>query len=319
MIRYRKILCAVLAFAFCIGCGALQNPAPSSEATAFPEASEPAEAQIVDDETIVLEAEETSAPTLPPTPSPAPSPTPVPTPVPTPTPEPTPEPITQERLDSGEFDRFFDGTLFLGDSLTDMFGGYVRKCRETEEGLLGSAQLFGVTSMSVKIACTDRPSSGISFRYRGKAVSITEIIRQTEAKRVFIMLGVNDIGSRSWDTVQEYFATLIDVISEKCPDTEIIIQGILPVTKRYIGEHKVSIERWNSFNAILAEICEEHGAAFLDFSKLFMDENGYLDRKLSSDNLFHLNETGEAMWIRVLRLYAAQQLYPDAEVLLPEN
>ena len=128
------------------------------------------------------------------------------------------------------------------------------------------------------------------------------------------MLGVNDIGSRSWDTVQEYYATLIDVIHQKCPETEIIMQGVLPVTSRYIKEHKVSIDRWNSFNEILAEICKEHGAAFLDFSKLFMDEKGYLDTKLSSDKLFHLNEDGEAIWIRSLRLYAAQQMCPDAEV-----
>jgi len=319
MIRYRKILCAVLALAFCIGCGASQDPAPRSEATAIPESSEPAEAQIVDAETVVLEAEETSAPTLPPTPSPAPSPTPAPTPVPTATPEPTPEPITQARLDSGEFDRFFDGALFLGDSLTDMFGGYIRKCRETEEGLLGEAQFFGVTSMSVKIACTDRASSGISFRYRGKAVSVTKIIRQTEAKRVFIMLGVNDIDSRAWDTVEEYFAQLIDVIHEKCPDTEVVIEGILPITEQYCRTRKQKIDRWNSFNDILAGICEAHGAAFLNFSADLMDAQGYLPTSLSSDKQYHLNPEGESIWVRALRLYAAQQLHPDAEVLLSEN
>lgn len=313
MIRYRKILCAALALAFCFGCGAPQAPVPASEATSIPETPLPTEAPPVGDETVVLAAEDTPVPTLPPTPSPTPSPTPTPSPVP------TPEPITAARLDAGEFDAYFDDALLIGDSLTDILSGYVRKQRQTDEHFLGAAKVLGTTSMSVKIASADKASSGISFHYRGKAVSITECINACGAKKVFIMLGVNDIGSRSWDTVQEYFATLIDVIRQKCPETEIVIQGVLPVTSRYTNEHKVNIDRWNSFNAILAGICEEHGAVFLDFSELFMDENGYLDRKLSSDNLFHLSETGEAIWIRQLRLYAAQRMCPDAAVLLPEN
>jgi lysophospholipase L1-like esterase len=318
--RSVRLICILLALILCAGCSALPQepaePGTSAAASALSDTPEP-----IPELTVVL-AESPSdelTPSLLPMPTPEPTPEPTPTPVPTPTPEPTPEPITQARLDSGEFDRFFDDALFLGDSLTDMFGGYVRKCRETEEGLLGEAQFFGVTSMSVKIACMDHASSGISFRYRGKAVSVTEIIRKTEAKRVFIMLGVNDIDSRAWDTVEEYFAKLIDVIHEKCPDTEVIIEGILPITEQYCRVRKQKIDRWNSFNAILAGICEAHGAAFLDFSADLMDPQGYLPMSLSSDREYHLNPEGESIWVRALRLYAAQQLHPDAEVLLSEN
>lgn len=312
--RYQKILCAVLTLLFCCGCNS-SAPAPDSPASQ----SAPIDTVIVGDDTVMLEASESTQPTLPPTPTPSLEPTPAPTMF-APTPEPTPEPITAERLDSGEFDAYFDDALLIGDSLTDILSGYVRKQRQTDENFLGTAKVLGTTSMSVKTASADKAySNGISFHYRGKAVSITECINACEAKKVFIMLGVNDIGSRSWDTVQEYYATLIDVIRQKCPETEIIMQGVLPVTSRYTGEHKLSIDRWNSFNGILAGICSEHGAVFLDFSKLFKDERGYLDTKLSSDRLFHLNEDGEAIWIRSLRLYAAQQMCPDAEVRIPAN
>ena len=318
--RSVRLICVLLALLLCAGCfAASQKPAETdtpAPAAALPDTPEPIPELTVE---MAETPSDTQTQSLLPVPTSEPTPEPTPTPVPTPTPEPTPEPITQERLDSGEFDRFFEGALFLGDSLTDMFGGYVRKCRETDEDLLGGAQFFGVTSMSVKIACMDRASSGISFRYRGKAVSITEIIRQTEAKRVFIMLGVNDIDSRAWDTVEEYFAALIDAIHEKCPDTEVVIEGILPITEQYCRTRKQKIDHWNSFNAILSEICEAHGAAFLDFSADLMDAQGYLPTSLSSDKQYHLNPDGEDIWIRALRLYAAQQLYPDAEVLLPEN
>ena len=54
----------------------------------------------------------------------------------------------------------------------------------------------------------------------------------------------------------------------------------------------------------------------LSVKKELMDKNGYLARQMSCDQQFHLSRSGEAIWIRALRLYAAQQMYPDAEVLL---
>lgn len=297
MIRLLRLFCVLLALILCAGCSALPEPVSEAVPTAVPESPAPT-----------------------PEPSPTPDPTPEPTaaPTPTPTPEPTPEPITEERLDSGEFDSCFDNALFLGDSITDMFAGYVRKCRQTDEDFLGGAQLFGATSMSVKFACQDRPSNGgISFRYRGRAVSITQHISESGADTVFILLGVNDLDCRTQESVEGYFAQLIDVIREKCPDVKIVMQGVLPVTERFCRSRKVGIERWNGFNKVLSGICEEHGAAFLDFSADLMDENGYLPGSLSSDKEYHLNDAGNAIWVRALRLYAAQQMYPDAEVLVP--
>ena len=48
-----------------------------------------------------------------------------------------------------------------------------------------------------------------------------------------------------------------------------------------------------------------------------MDENGYLRLELSSDAGIHLNEDGEAIWIRSARAFAAKQMRPDAIVEYP--
>lgn len=66
----------------------------------------------------------TAASTTEPMPEPTAEPTPEteePEPTEEPTPAPTPEPITRERLDMGEFDAFFDGAVFVGDSMTKEF------------------------------------------------------------------------------------------------------------------------------------------------------------------------------------------------------
>ena len=313
MTRIKPFLCLLLALILCAGCSAVQK-APESAAPALSETPEGTPE-------LIAAATGTPVPTQLPTPTPTAEPTPTPTPTPVPTPTPTPQPITVERLDSGEFDSYFNDTLFLGDSITKLLAGYARDQRQTDEDFLGNAQIFGEASMSVKFACLDRASenSVSSFRYRGKAVSITELIRATGAKRVFIMLGSNDIDSRAWDTVEEYFATLIDVIHEKCPGVEIVIECVLPVTELFCSENKIKIEHWNTFNGILAGICEEHGAGFCDFSKMLMDEKGYLPQSLSLDRRYHPNTDGVAIWVRGLRLYAARQTFPDAEVLVPES
>ena len=301
--RYGKLLCALLALALCAGC----SFAPQSASVDRPAAvSAPSAAE--------------AAPSSPdPTPVPTPTPTPTPTPSPTPTPAPTPEPITLARLESGEFDGYFDDTLFVGDSLTKSLASYVQRQRKTDEGFLGTAEIFGAVSMNVRFACKDiSNANGITFRYRGRPVSITEFIRQTDAKRVFILLGTNDIGSRTWESVQDYFAKLIDVIHEKCPGTEVVIQGILPVTAQFCRSRGIKIEHWNSFNEILSAICAEHGAGFLTFADQLMDETGYLPPALSSDGEFHLSNEGLDIWIRSLRIYAAQQTIPDAELILSE-
>ena len=298
MKRANGVWIVTVALLLCLGCSAAapqQAEAPSPMPTA---------------ETTVCAA---------PTPVPTPVLTPEPTETPTPTPVPTPEPITVERLDAGEFDAYFDDAVFVGDSLTRQLESYVRAARQTEEGFLGKAHFMDAASMSVKNACQDRANpNGITFKVRGKAVSVTEGLLAYDARKAFILLGTNDIGFRTWDSVEGYYAKLIDVIHEKCPDTEVILIGVLPVTEYYCSLERVKIERWNSFNAILEQICAEHGAAFLNFADQMMDRNGYLPYELCNDSQYHLSEQGEKIWIRAMRLYAARQMLPDA-VFLAED
>ena len=290
MIRYRGLFVTAL-LALCFACGrpAIEAAAPS----------------------VGIEATPSPSPTSAPTDTPSPSPSP--TPEPTETPEPTPEVIDAARLDAGEFDSFFDDAVFIGDSITRTFGNYTSGRRRTEAGFLGDAHFMGAVAMSVMNASQNRAyPDGITFTVRGKAVSVTEGINLYEAKKAFILLGGNDIGFRSWDAVEGYYARLIALIHEQCPDTEVIMQGVLPVTEAYCRKERVRIDRWNSFNEILGRIAQEHDAAFLDFSDRLMDENGYLPESFSSDNSDHLSEQAEEIWVRALREFAAKRMKPDA-------
>ena len=220
-------------------------------------------------------------------------------------------------LDEGRYDSFFDDALFIGDSLTRSLSNYVRGIRVKNPDFLGKAQFMGTVSMSVKNASTNKAYPGaITFEYRGKAISVTDGIKATEAKKAFIMLGLNDIGFRKWDDVEKYFATLIEVIQTECPDTQIVIFGVLPVTEHYCKSNKIKIDHWNSFNEVLKGVCDAHEVTFLDFSEQMMNERGYLKTAYANGD-FHLKEAGEDVWIRAVRAYAAALMYPEAILDIP--
>ena len=268
----------------CVGCVA--------EATAqLPEAQQTA---------TTTAAQQTAAVTQ----APAPRAEPTPTPVPTPTPSPTLEPVTDEMLDSGRFDAYFDDAVFVGDSITESLRNYCIAQQRDDEDFMGNAQFLAAVSMSVRMASSD---SRTLLQYRGNAVSVTEGFLKMGAGQVFIMLGVNDYAGKYPDATLAYFDTLIDAIQEKCERIEIVIQSVTPVTKRFCQERQITIEEWNGFNVLLEQLCEEKGVQFLSFAELLMDAEGYLADDMTGDGMFHLTPAANAVWIRALRQFAAEQ------------
>lgn len=244
----------------------------------------------------------TTAPTVEPTATP--DPTWTPSPQATPTPSPTLEPVTDEMLDSGRFDAYFDDAVFVGDSITESLRNSCIALQRDDEDFMGNAQFLAAVSMSVRMASSD---SRTLLQYRGNAVSVTEGLLKMGAGQVFIMLGVNDYAGKYPDATLAYFDTLIDAIQEKCERIEIVIQSVTPVTKRFCQERRITIEEWNGFNVLLEQLCEEKGVQFLSFAELLMDAEGYLADDMTGDGMFHLTPAANAVWIRALRQFAAEQ------------
>lgn len=255
-------------------------------------------------QTLAAAATQAPAPTAEPTATAAPTTEPTPTPAPTPTPSPTLEPVTDEMLDSGRFDAYFDDAVFVGDSITESLRNYCIALQRDDQDFMGNAQFLAAVSMSVRMASSD---SRTLLQYRGNAVSVTEGLLKMGAGRVFIMLGVNDYAGKYPDATLAYFDTLIDAIQEKCEGIEIVIQSVTPVTKRFCQERRITIEEWNGFNVLLEQLCEEKGVQFLSFAELLMDAEGYLADDMTGDGMFHLTPAANAVWIRALRQFAAEQ------------
>lgn len=189
---------------------------------------------------------------------------------------------------------FFDDAVFVGDSIS-------LKLSYDTSGKLGNAQFLVQGNYGVGNAIYDV----LPTTYRGQTYeNLEDAIAATGAKKLFIMLGMNDIGLYGIDTTIENWGTLIELIRGACPDIEIYIQSMTPVwTGGEVGG--LNNPNVNEYNAKLRVFAAENGCGFIDVAPYMRDATGGLATDYCSDEYVHLTDAGVAVWIKALKAYAA--------------
>lgn len=192
---------------------------------------------------------------------------------------------------------FFDDAVFVGDSIS-------LKLSYDTTGKLGNAQFLVQGSYGVGNAIYDV----LPTTYRGETYQdLEKAIAATGAKKLFIMMGMNDVGLYGVDGSIENWGTLIKLIRDACPDIQIYIQSMTPIwTGGEIGG--LNNANVNAYNAKLRVFAEENGCYFIDIAPFMRDATGGLATEFCSDNYVHLTDNGVSVWVSVLRAYAN---YPE--------
>ncbi len=116
---------------------------------------------------------------------------------------------------------------------------------------------------------------------------------QIDPQRVFIMIGINDVGERRGDTIiTERYCRLFDLVRAKLPAADVLVQGLLPVDTRYFPHDPAQILRLNLF---LEDECRNRDFSFMNMYPVFKDNAGHLNNDYTEDGL-HLNNRGYAVW-----------------------
>lgn len=190
---------------------------------------------------------------------------------------------------------FFDDAVFLGDSVTMALRNY---CMET--GALGQAQFLCAGNYAVRHAVA-QPGQGdvVSVTWQGKAVTPAEAITQTGARKVFLLLGLNDIVF-GLDWAMENWAVLVENIHSRCPGVVVYIQSATPVTAAFEGA-KLNNRTIDAYNGQLQAFAWEHGCHYIDVSSALKEKTGALAADFCSDGKCHLTPAGVQVWIEALR------------------
>lgn len=227
-----------------------------------------------------------------------------PTEPPIPTPTPSPPPVEEE----GEY---FDNALFVGDSIMEGIRQYVAAQRKEGE-MLGTAK-FVTSTMGVSLAdlVGDR-ELGVGFTYRGEEKSLEDIVVEIAPRRVFLLLGLNDLSSDPnvvvADIVERY-SRLISNLQAASPGTEyIIITNPPKVASQWLPNYTANRGFGNplidEFVTALTQMCREQNIPYVDAYENLKDEHGALPDNFCRDGYIHLNHQGAAVVVDALNAFA---------------
>ncbi|MBD2326522.1 GDSL-type esterase/lipase family protein [Alkalinema sp. FACHB-956] len=109
--------------------------------------------------------------------------------------------------------------------------------------------------------------------------------------RIYVMAGVNDVKRGASDReILQNLSKIITRLQRHHPQAEIIVQSILPTRSPMIPNDRIEV-----LNQHLAQLTAQQGVAFLDLYSQFVDRDGYLQQRLSTDGI-HLNLQGYQVW-----------------------
>lgn len=198
---------------------------------------------------------------------------------------------------------WFDDAVFVGDSVSLKLTMY-----ESSVDRLGKAQFLTAGSLSATNALWDVSDRSVHPKYKGKKQKIEDSISQMKGvKKVYIMLGMNDINMAGIKGGVKNLEKLCNNILSKSPDVQIFIQSVTPLAKGSNAasskEGKLNNKSIIEYNEKLAALAQKRGWYFVNVSEVMYDESGYLKREYCGDLEsmgLHFTNAGCKAWIDYL-------------------
>lgn len=189
-------------------------------------------------------------------------------------------------------DSYFSDAVFVGDSRTDGLRMY--------SGISPSPKFFSGVGLTVTKVFSDQ-----IVQLNGQWLTVADALRQADYNKVYIMLGMNELGWVYESVYAQDYGRIIDVIRETHPDATIYVQSIIPVSKWkdttdpdriYTNANVVRLQK------VLCEMCEEKNVHYVNVAEVMQDENGYLFSEATEDGM-HLTQEYCKIWAEYLRTH----------------
>lgn len=183
----------------------------------------------------------------------------------------------------------FDSTVaFIGDSRTQGFIMY---------NGLKSVQDYSYIGLMVDTAVTKK----FVKTSNGNKITLLQDMANKNIKRVYIMLGVNELGWSYPQVFKAKYKELISEIKKVKPNCKIYVQSIIPMTKSKSDSDKIyNNNNVAKFNKLVQEVAEEEKVTYLDVKSVLVDKDGYLPKEASTDGI-HIDKAYCEKWLKYLK------------------
>lgn len=181
---------------------------------------------------------------------------------------------------------------------------YVDKTRSSDKEYLGTSIFLAGGNFGVNHALTPIDAKdSVHPTYQGEKWLIEDLMAAKSLKKVYIMLGMNDVALHGIDKTVQNYSELISRIRAKNPNAIIYIQSVTPLTKNGQKE-KLNNTNIYALDDKLHALCIASQCYYLDIASVLKDSEGYLPKNLSNDDYAHLETTAFPLWVDYLRTHA---------------
>lgn len=180
---------------------------------------------------------------------------------------------------------YFDDALFIGDSRTQGLFEY--------GGLEERAAFYCRTSLTVY----DLFKKDKAFiKEDGESLTLTEALTRHQFGKIYLMVGINELGTGTPESFFEEYARAVFKIRELQPDAVIFVEGIMRVaTQKDASDPIFNNTGINIRNVEIATLADNRSIFYIDVNDVVCDENGNLHDDWTFDQI-HLKARYYEVW-----------------------
>ena len=190
-------------------------------------------------------------------------------------------------------DDYFSDAVFIGDSRT--------------VGLYEYGGLEDVTTFYASKGLTIYKlfsSEVVQIPGQKKKKSIEEALQKNQFKKIYLMVGINEMGTGTVEYFAEAYGEVVEHLLELQPDAIVYIQGIIKVTtERSEQGDYINNEGIEARNQAIAQLADNERIFYLDVNPLLCDDTGGMEPSYTFDGV-HLKAQYIDIWKTFLKEHA---------------
>lgn len=190
-------------------------------------------------------------------------------------------------------DDYFSDAVFIGDSRTVGMYEY--------GGLEEIATFYASTGLTIyKIF----DSAIVEVPGQRQKITIEEALGQNQFKKIYLMIGINEMGTGTVDTFVAKYQEVVEHLLELQPEAIVYIQGILKVTTERSNQGDyITNEGIVARNEALSQLADNVRVFYLDANPTICDNTGGLEPSYTFDGV-HLKAKYVEIWKDYLKTHA---------------
>lgn len=200
---------------------------------------------------------------------------------------------------------YFDDALFIGDSRTVGLRDYSTLKNSVFYAKISSTIYEIMDDPMIDVAPSER-----TF-YGNTTISIRQALAKQRFGKIYIMVGINELGTGTADTYFEQFQTVVNDIRTLQPNAIIYVESIMHVTTEKSDSDPIyNNKNIDARNEKLETLADNQSVFYLDLNKELDDETHGLNPDYTFDSV-HLKASKYYLWEEYLLNHTIQKQTPN--------